>query len=141
MKNSFKIKCKVFKHGVNETSRDRVNRASSACVACPDGSPLRHDNCSDLVSGLVSIFLINNLFLSVLQKMQILFPSSLFYIFIIYLFMYLFIYAHIYFNHSTMTQWHYFCGCHCLLHHVMDSIGYNGLVHKNYMSTLSESCV
>ena len=34
------LKYKVFKHGVNGTSRDRVNRASSACVACPDGSPL-----------------------------------------------------------------------------------------------------
>ena len=30
----------MFKHRVNGTSRDRVNRASSACVACPDGSPL-----------------------------------------------------------------------------------------------------
>ena len=30
----------MFKHRVNGTSRDRVNRASSACVACPDSSPL-----------------------------------------------------------------------------------------------------
>ena len=30
----------MFKHRLNGTSRDRVNRASSACVACPDGSPL-----------------------------------------------------------------------------------------------------
>ena len=30
----------MFKHRVNGASRDRVYRASSACVACPDGSPL-----------------------------------------------------------------------------------------------------
>ena len=30
----------MFKHRLNGASRDRVNRASSACVACPDGSPL-----------------------------------------------------------------------------------------------------
>ena len=30
----------MFTHGVNGTTRDRVTRASSACVACPDGSPL-----------------------------------------------------------------------------------------------------
>ena len=30
----------MFEQRVNGTSRDRVNRASSACVACPDGSPL-----------------------------------------------------------------------------------------------------
>ena len=30
----------MFKHRVNGASRDRVNRASSACVVCPDGSPL-----------------------------------------------------------------------------------------------------
>ena len=31
----------MFKHRVNGASRDRVYRASSACVACPDGSPLK----------------------------------------------------------------------------------------------------
>ena len=30
----------MFKHRVNGASGDRVNRASSACVAFPDGSPL-----------------------------------------------------------------------------------------------------
>ena len=30
----------MFKPRVNGASRDRVYRASSACVACPDGSPL-----------------------------------------------------------------------------------------------------
>ena len=30
----------MFKHKVNGASSDRVNRASSACTACPDGSPL-----------------------------------------------------------------------------------------------------
>ena len=30
----------MFKHKENGASRDRVNRASSACVACPHGSPL-----------------------------------------------------------------------------------------------------
>ena len=30
----------MFKHRVNGARRDRVYRASSACVACPDGSPL-----------------------------------------------------------------------------------------------------
>ena len=30
----------MFKHRVNGASGDRVNRASSACVACPDGSLL-----------------------------------------------------------------------------------------------------
>ena len=33
----------MFKHRVNGASRYRVNRASSACVACPDGSPLRYN--------------------------------------------------------------------------------------------------
>ena len=40
-----KLKYKMFKHGVNGASRDRGNRASSACVACPDGSPLVWDYC------------------------------------------------------------------------------------------------
>ena len=30
----------MFKHRVNGANSDRVNRTSSACVACPDGSPL-----------------------------------------------------------------------------------------------------
>ena len=30
----------MFKRRVNGASRDRVYRASSACIACPDGSPL-----------------------------------------------------------------------------------------------------
>ena len=30
----------MFKGRVNGASRDRVYRASSACVACPEGSPL-----------------------------------------------------------------------------------------------------
>ena len=30
----------MFKHRVKGASRDRVYRTSSACVACPDGSPL-----------------------------------------------------------------------------------------------------
>ena len=30
----------MFIQRVNGTSSDRVNRASSACVACSDGSPL-----------------------------------------------------------------------------------------------------
>ena len=29
----------MFKHRVNGASRDRIYRESSACVACPDGSP------------------------------------------------------------------------------------------------------
>ena len=30
----------MFKHRVNGANGDRINRASSACVACPDGSLL-----------------------------------------------------------------------------------------------------
>ena len=30
----------MFKQTVSGTSEDRVNRASSACIACPDGLPL-----------------------------------------------------------------------------------------------------
>ena len=30
----------MFKHRLNGANSDRVNRASSACVAFPDGSPL-----------------------------------------------------------------------------------------------------
>ena len=32
----------MFKHRVNRARGDRVNGASSACVACPGGSPLVH---------------------------------------------------------------------------------------------------
>ena len=34
------LKYRLFKHRVNGASRDRVNRASSACVACPNDLPL-----------------------------------------------------------------------------------------------------
>ena len=38
----------MFKRRVNGASRDRVYRASSACVACPDGSPLLYPSISRL---------------------------------------------------------------------------------------------
>ena len=34
----------MFKRRVNGASRDRVYRASSACVACPDGLPLLYND-------------------------------------------------------------------------------------------------
>ena len=45
----------MFKHRVNGASRDRVYRASSACVACPDGSPLVqiYSTSSKLKNGLM----------------------------------------------------------------------------------------
>ena len=36
----------MFKHRVNGANSDRVNRASSASVACPDGSP-----CGQMIFG------------------------------------------------------------------------------------------
>ena len=43
----------MFKHRANGANRDRVNRASSACVACPDGSPLLSGVCSLMFSWVI----------------------------------------------------------------------------------------
>ena len=46
----------MFKHRVNETSGDRVNRASSVCIACPDGSPLSHTLNNKITTQKILIF-------------------------------------------------------------------------------------
>ena len=51
----------MFKCRLNGTSRDRVNRANTACVACPDGSPLiRSEGSMAIVKKIIRLQFFND---------------------------------------------------------------------------------